>query len=272
MKGIQYVMDDRGKKTAVIIDLSVWGEVWEDICTKMKKIPKNNAILEAVQEAEREINKYDYEAEFINPDIEINDTEQKFKDKIRELPKIKGICIFIDICSSTKVKGENDKEYWISLIYNTLCKASGKYNGFFRKHIVKIIGDEYFFFIPEESFKDLGEAPFDWIYEELKRVITFNNSRKDLFLKLKAAIHYCTDVYRITFLESQELDYYGNGIDLTSRLIKNAKEDLIVISCEFAKKLENMDEINKLQVFSEIFRGFKEPTKYLVLSTSSIKC
>ncbi len=31
MKGIQYVMDDRGKKTAVIIDLSVWGELWEDI-------------------------------------------------------------------------------------------------------------------------------------------------------------------------------------------------------------------------------------------------
>jgi hypothetical protein len=31
MKGIQYVVDDRGKKKAVIIDLEQWGEAWEDI-------------------------------------------------------------------------------------------------------------------------------------------------------------------------------------------------------------------------------------------------
>jgi len=31
MKGIQFVVDDAGKKKAVIIDLAEWGEVWEDI-------------------------------------------------------------------------------------------------------------------------------------------------------------------------------------------------------------------------------------------------
>jgi len=31
MKGIQYVLDDAGKKTAVLIDLNVFGEIWEDI-------------------------------------------------------------------------------------------------------------------------------------------------------------------------------------------------------------------------------------------------
>ena len=31
MKGIQFVVDDAGKKKAVLIDLSEWGEVWEDI-------------------------------------------------------------------------------------------------------------------------------------------------------------------------------------------------------------------------------------------------
>jgi len=30
MKGIQFVVDDTGEKTAVIIDLAEWGEVWED--------------------------------------------------------------------------------------------------------------------------------------------------------------------------------------------------------------------------------------------------
>ena len=31
MKGIQFVIDDSGTKTAVIIDLKEWGELWEDI-------------------------------------------------------------------------------------------------------------------------------------------------------------------------------------------------------------------------------------------------
>jgi hypothetical protein len=30
MKGIQFVVDDTGKKKAVLIDLSEWGEIWED--------------------------------------------------------------------------------------------------------------------------------------------------------------------------------------------------------------------------------------------------
>jgi hypothetical protein len=31
MKGIQFVVDDTGEKKAVLIDLSEWGEIWEDI-------------------------------------------------------------------------------------------------------------------------------------------------------------------------------------------------------------------------------------------------
>ena len=31
MKGIQYVVDEQGNKNAVLIDLSQWGELWEDM-------------------------------------------------------------------------------------------------------------------------------------------------------------------------------------------------------------------------------------------------
>lgn len=31
MRGIQFVIDDTGKETAVIINLEEWGELWEDI-------------------------------------------------------------------------------------------------------------------------------------------------------------------------------------------------------------------------------------------------
>jgi hypothetical protein len=30
MKGIQFVVDDSGKKKEVLIDLEEWGELWED--------------------------------------------------------------------------------------------------------------------------------------------------------------------------------------------------------------------------------------------------
>jgi hypothetical protein len=31
LKGIQYLVDDSGKRTAVVISLEDWGELWEDI-------------------------------------------------------------------------------------------------------------------------------------------------------------------------------------------------------------------------------------------------
>ena len=30
MKGVEFVVDDSGKKKAVLIDLEQWGELWED--------------------------------------------------------------------------------------------------------------------------------------------------------------------------------------------------------------------------------------------------
>lgn len=32
MKGVQFVVDERGKKTAVVIDLTKHSDVWEDFC------------------------------------------------------------------------------------------------------------------------------------------------------------------------------------------------------------------------------------------------
>jgi hypothetical protein len=31
MKGVRYIVDDKGRKTAVVLDLKVHGELWEDI-------------------------------------------------------------------------------------------------------------------------------------------------------------------------------------------------------------------------------------------------
>jgi len=30
MRGVQFVVDDNGEKTAVLLDLKEWGDLWED--------------------------------------------------------------------------------------------------------------------------------------------------------------------------------------------------------------------------------------------------
>ena len=32
LKGVQYLVDSSGKRTAVVISLEEWGEIWEDFC------------------------------------------------------------------------------------------------------------------------------------------------------------------------------------------------------------------------------------------------
>ncbi|MBF0563976.1 MAG: hypothetical protein HQK89_01905 [Nitrospirae bacterium] len=53
MKGIQYIMDDKGDRTAVVIDLKKYGDIWEDfydgiIASERKDEPRES--LETVKE------------------------------------------------------------------------------------------------------------------------------------------------------------------------------------------------------------------------------
>ena len=42
MKGIQFVVDDTGEKKAVLIDLSEWGEIWEDLYDVLVSLSRKN--------------------------------------------------------------------------------------------------------------------------------------------------------------------------------------------------------------------------------------
>ncbi|MFH1596126.1 MAG: hypothetical protein ABIG94_07145 [Pseudomonadota bacterium] len=42
MKGIQFVVDDAGKKKAVLIDLEEWGEAWENIYDVLIALSRKN--------------------------------------------------------------------------------------------------------------------------------------------------------------------------------------------------------------------------------------
>ena len=60
MEGIQFVIDDRGEKTAVLIDLKKYGELWEDFYDSLVarlRIDEPREPLESVRERLRQQDK-----------------------------------------------------------------------------------------------------------------------------------------------------------------------------------------------------------------------
>jgi hypothetical protein len=62
MEGIQYVTDDKGRKTAVLIDLKKYGELWEDFYDSLiarQRADEPRESLEVVREKLRRQGKLD---------------------------------------------------------------------------------------------------------------------------------------------------------------------------------------------------------------------
>lgn len=62
MEGIQYVTDDKGRKTAVLIDLRKYGELWEDFYDALiarERADEPRESLEVVREKLRRQGKLD---------------------------------------------------------------------------------------------------------------------------------------------------------------------------------------------------------------------
>lgn len=59
MKGIQFVIDDSGNKKAVLIDLSQWGELWEDVYNVLVSQSRRNEPTVLWEELKAEMKKQD---------------------------------------------------------------------------------------------------------------------------------------------------------------------------------------------------------------------
>jgi class 3 adenylate cyclase len=85
-------------------------------------------------------------------------------------------------------------------------------------------------------------------------------------------MHYCQNVYNITFLKGYN-DYYGKDIDMAARLMSKSGKNRIVLSEAFYQKakedliaLNINEEFTCLQntsgVISENFKGIPFPVEY----------
>jgi len=158
---------------------------------------------------------------------------------INEIPKCPGTCFFIDIINSTDIKYKTEIQSWAKKLNNTFNFLT--FLNDFPENIVKGIGDEIMLYIPDKVLSSKSTynnhfALLEEIYATIDNIKNFPN--KDMFLNCKVSIHYCTEVYNITFLEGAN-DYYGKDIDLTARLMSKAKANRIVLSERFFVKVNN---------------------------------
>ena len=57
MKGIQYLTDEEGKKTAVLIDLKKHGDLWEDFYDSLVARARAEEPREALEEVKKQLKK-----------------------------------------------------------------------------------------------------------------------------------------------------------------------------------------------------------------------
>ncbi|HVF55069.1 MAG TPA: hypothetical protein VM934_02900 [Pyrinomonadaceae bacterium] len=57
MKGIQFVTDEAGRKTAVVIDLKKYGELWEDIYDSLTARRRENEPRESFDAVKKRLHK-----------------------------------------------------------------------------------------------------------------------------------------------------------------------------------------------------------------------
>lgn len=198
---------------------------------------------------------------------------EEMKRVLAELPKCPGTCFFIDIARSTDLKYELPVAEWVRRMNNTFSFIS--FLNDFPENIVKGIGDEIMLYIPDEvlqrksAYNDYFSL-LEEIHATLYNILHF--PKEGMFLNCKVGIHYCTEVYNITFFKGNN-DYYGIDIDLSARLMTRSKANRIILSEAFYEKV--MEDVGRLGISfrtgclaeiserkEEQFKGVPQPTAY----------
>jgi hypothetical protein len=158
---------------------------------------------------------------------------------LKAIPKCPGTCIFVDIVSTTGVKYTNDITHWGRRLNNTFNFISLLND--FPENIVKGIGDEIMLYIPDKVLVEKDTindyySLLEEVYSTILNLLQF--PLQNMFYHCKLSMHYCTEVYNVTFLKGFN-DYYGRDIDLTARLMWKTRDALLVFSEIFYKKVIN---------------------------------
>ncbi len=205
-----------------------------------------------------------------------NPHSEELAELISGLTPTPGVCIFIDLINSTGDKFDQANNGWIRKLNNTFNFIS--FINDFPNFVVKGIGDELMLYLPDQDLKKSRSfnSYFSLISEIYATMDTLiHHPLKEIFYECKVGIHYCTNVFNITFFEGVN-DYYGTDIDVSARLMEKARGNRIVMSEAFYDKvMEDVEEysINTANtIISEIsktyiedFKGVPYPVEFRVV-------
>jgi class 3 adenylate cyclase len=204
---------------------------------------------------------------------DFNPHSTEIDQTISSLKKTPGTCVFVDIINSTADKYQCSPQSWIRKINNTFNFIL--FLNDFPDYLVKGIGDELMLYLPEEAMQNC--KTFENCFMLLQEIYSTmenlkNHPRKDLFYECKVGVHYCEDVFNITFFEGVN-DYYGPDIDMAARLMKKATDEKIIINEPFyLRVMQSISEagINPDNTFIknisppvyDCFKGVPHPVQY----------
>jgi len=205
-----------------------------------------------------------------------NPHSPELTELIKSLKTTPGVCIFIDLIDSTRDKYDHPDNSWIRKLNNTFNFIS--FINDFPNFVVKGIGDELMLYLPDKDMKKSRSfnnyfSLLSEIYATMDTLI--HHPLKEIFYECKVGIHYCTDVYNVTFFDGVN-DYYGTDIDMSARLMKKAQGNRIVMSEAFYKvvmkdvknlKINKKDSIIQevSKTYIEDFKGVPHPTEYRLI-------
>ncbi|MFO8130452.1 MAG: adenylate/guanylate cyclase domain-containing protein [Bacteroidales bacterium] len=205
-----------------------------------------------------------------------NPVSTEIEETLKNIPKCPGVCFFIDIINSTDIKYKTRLWEWGKKLNNTFNFIS--FLNDLPDNVVKGIGDELMLYIPDSDLK--AKSAYNNYLSLIEEIYaTIDNIKNypipDVFLSCKVGIHYCTEVYNITFFEGAN-DYYGRDIDLAARLMSKAKANRIVLSEPFHAKIQNdllVHDISREDTclkhlsgkYIEDFKGVPHPTEYRII-------
>jgi class 3 adenylate cyclase len=192
--------------------------------------------------------------------------EEVLVNGFKELKKTKGACLFIDMRDSTGMKSKSDDRSWVLRYYNFfhLVPFQVAMHAETNCHVfIKSIGDGIMVFVPEVT-KLHGSQ----LVEAAKQIL----SDSGYFTEVRISMHYCTDAYYMGFPDNSHPDYYGLGIDITSRLNGEAKPQQLVISKAMERKLDepiDTNDWNEVGQCSKILKGCTSSTPFRILELKS---
>jgi class 3 adenylate cyclase len=176
--------------------------------------------------------------------------DPNLKQKVEQLKPTDGYVLMVDLVGSTALKQGKEFKDWVAYF---VAPFKNIQNNLFHG-AMKVVGDMAMYWFPESAEVDPAE-----IMTGLMKL------QREFVGGFKMAFVRCRKVYQVSFHEKVPEDVYGLDIDLTARLLAEAKPGQILMNSacreEIVRCMKGLDFSNEIEGPQRVpLKGIKDPT------------